>query len=125
MSSWSVREESYQHETETFSTALLPTRFSIFIGLIVSGIILEYEQSGVVKTRSLDLLDLTPKYVFRYQSFISFSSDTEEILQEICSREPLVTEKRKLQVFDLIERLKSKLANDDKTKFGSYKVGLR
>ncbi|KAA3677223.1 dynein assembly factor with WDR repeat domains 1 [Paragonimus westermani] len=49
-------------------------------------------------------------------------SDTEEILAEICEKEPLVTEKRKFQVFELIEKLKSKLAHADKSKFGSYKV---
>ncbi|KAF8569721.1 WD domain G-beta repeat protein [Paragonimus westermani] len=74
------------------------------------GIILEYEQGGDTKTKSLDLLELTSK------------SDTEEILAEICEKEPLVTEKRKFQVFELIEKLKSKLAHADKSKFGSYKV---
>nr|CAH8822652.1 unnamed protein product [Trichobilharzia regenti] len=74
------------------------------------GIILDYEQSGVSKTRVLDLLDLTPE------------SDTEEVLKEICDKEPLITEKRKIQVQDLIERLKSKLRSSDKSKFGQYKI---
>ncbi|CAH8434796.1 unnamed protein product, partial [Heterobilharzia americana] len=74
------------------------------------GIILDYEQGGVTKTKALDLLDLTPE------------SDTEELVREICAKEPLVTEKRKMQVQDLIERLKSKLSSGDKSKFGQYKI---
>ncbi|TGZ65274.1 hypothetical protein CRM22_005961 [Opisthorchis felineus] len=74
------------------------------------GIILEYEQGGTTKTKSLDLLDLT------------FKSNTNEILNEICEKEALVTEKRKPQVYELIERLKAKLVKVDKTKFGAYQV---
>ncbi|CAH8437723.1 unnamed protein product [Schistosoma intercalatum] len=74
------------------------------------GIILDYEQGGATKTKSIDLLELTPE------------SDTEEILKELCSKEPLITEKRKIQVQELIERLKSKLCSSSKTKFGQYKI---
>ncbi|CAL8083240.1 unnamed protein product [Calicophoron daubneyi] len=74
------------------------------------GIILEYEQGGEMRTKSLDLLELTSE------------SDSDEIVREICKKEPLVTEKRKLQVYELVERLKSKLSVNDKCKFGPYQV---
>jgi hypothetical protein len=32
--------------------------------LLLLGIILEYEQSGMMKSKSIDLLDLKPRYVY-------------------------------------------------------------
>ena len=39
---------------------LLSVRFYKF-GVVLSGIILEYEQGGLLKTKSIDLLDLRPE----------------------------------------------------------------
>ncbi|CAG5128801.1 unnamed protein product, partial [Candidula unifasciata] len=53
-------------------------------------IILEYEQGGVIKTKSIDLLDLTP------------SSDVDKIVQEIAVKEPLITPSKAEQVKKLV-----------------------
>eukprot|EP00794_Sanderia_malayensis_P011242 gene11242-12422_t len=50
------------------------------------GIILEYEQSKVLKTKSIDLLDLKPE------------SDVDAILDDIVAKEPLVTASKMEQV---------------------------
>ncbi|KAL5476308.1 hypothetical protein EMCRGX_G026234 [Ephydatia muelleri] len=54
------------------------------------GIILEYEQSGVTKSKSIDLLDLRP------------DSDIVALVKEIMSREPLVTPRKLDQLTALI-----------------------
>lgn len=74
------------------------------------GITLEYEQSGALKSKTIDLLDLKA------------NSNTEAILQEIISREPLVTPARSDQVRKLIEKLQQKLGQSDDKHFYLFKV---
>merc|ERR1712179_165089 len=62
------------------------------------GIILEYEQSKVMKTKSIDLLDLQPE------------SDVSAIVHEIMTREPLITTSRLEQLSNLISKLQKKLS---------------
>lgn len=72
------------------------------------GIILEYEQQNVLKTKSIDLLDLKPKFVLNYflneKLFKLFTSSTnvEEVVEEISKKEPLITNSRKEQVAQLV-----------------------
>jgi dynein assembly factor with WDR repeat domains 1 len=54
------------------------------------GIILEYEQGGRTLSKCVDLLDLRPE------------SDVAALVQEICSREPLVTPRKAEQLAALI-----------------------
>jgi len=54
-----------------------------------AGILLEYEQSGKIKSKSIDFLDLRP------------DSDVELLADEVVAREPLVMERRE-QVHRLI-----------------------
>lgn len=58
------------------------------------GIILEYEQSGMMKSKSIDLLDLKP------------TSDVDLLLDDIIAKEPLITPSKMEQVRKLILRIK-------------------
>uniref|UniRef100_A0A3Q3NKT4 Dynein assembly factor with WDR repeat domains 1 n=1 Tax=Labrus bergylta TaxID=56723 RepID=A0A3Q3NKT4_9LABR len=60
------------------------------------GIILEYEKRGYVRSKSIDLFDLTPE------------TNPDELVEEIRQSEPLVTESRADQVKQLILRLQQK-----------------
>ncbi|KAG7265976.1 hypothetical protein CRUP_022681 [Coryphaenoides rupestris] len=61
-------------------------------------IILEYEKGGHLRTKSIDLLELSPK------------TDPDALVAEIRRTEPLVTESRAEQVKQLVLRLKQKLS---------------
>ncbi|XP_054649680.1 dynein assembly factor with WDR repeat domains 1 isoform X5 [Dunckerocampus dactyliophorus] len=73
------------------------------------GIILEYETRGFLRTKSIDLLDLTLK------------TDPDELLEEIMQSEPLITESRGEQVKKLIIRLQQKQRQEDDHKFSFSK----
>ncbi|XP_043348416.1 dynein assembly factor with WDR repeat domains 1 isoform X4 [Dermochelys coriacea] len=74
------------------------------------GIILEYVQGGELKTKSIDLLDLSP------------STDVGILVEEIRKAEPLITASRKEQVIHLILRLQEKLGQQEDHKFYLFKV---
>lgn len=74
------------------------------------GIILEYEQGGAVKTKSIDLLDLKP------------DSNVEKIVSEVFDSEPLVTKSRIPQVQQLVAKLQSKLSQIGDHHFYLFKV---
>ncbi len=80
-----------------------------------SGIILEYEQAGVTKSKCIDLLDLGARWVPGFsqlavregQSSMSrFRSDVDALVDEIVEREPLVKQ-RSEQLQKLISSKKS------------------
>ncbi|XP_069753331.1 dynein assembly factor with WD repeat domains 1 isoform X3 [Narcine bancroftii] len=74
------------------------------------GIILEYEKGGETRSKSIDLLDLTPV------------ADTDVVVHEIQRIEPLVTASRTEQVKQLVKRLQEKLSQPDDHKFYLFKV---
>ncbi|KAL6478534.1 hypothetical protein MHYP_G00119670 [Metynnis hypsauchen] len=74
------------------------------------GIILDYEKGGQPRTKSIDLLDLTPE------------CDVNEVLSEIRRVEPLITASRAEQVKILIQRLQDKLRQSDHRKFYLFKA---
>ena len=74
------------------------------------GIILEYEQSKVMKTKSIDLLDLQPE------------SDVTAIVHEIMTREPLITPSRLEQLSNLITKLIAKLSASVTQRYYLFKV---
>ena len=57
------------------------------------GVILEYEQGGSVKTKSIDLLDLKP------------DSDVDSVVDKVFAAEPLITKSRLPQVQQLIQSM--------------------
>ena len=61
------------------------------------GIILEFEQAGELKTKSVDLLTLTPE------------TDVEVLVNQVVRTEPLISENRKPQVRKLIQKLVEKI----------------
>uniref|UniRef100_A0AAY5LBQ9 Dynein assembly factor with WDR repeat domains 1 n=1 Tax=Esox lucius TaxID=8010 RepID=A0AAY5LBQ9_ESOLU len=74
------------------------------------GIILEYEKNGALKTKSIDMLDLSPE------------TDTEELISQIRKSEPLITASRIGQVKLLILRLQEKLSQQDNRRFYLFKM---
>ncbi|XP_015759205.1 PREDICTED: dynein assembly factor with WDR repeat domains 1-like [Acropora digitifera] len=74
------------------------------------GIILEYEQSGLLKSKSIDLLDLKP------------TTDVDALLDDIVAKEPLITPSKMEQVRKLIIRLQEKLAESADHHFYLFKV---
>ncbi|XP_075793733.1 dynein assembly factor with WD repeat domains 1 isoform X1 [Pelodiscus sinensis] len=74
------------------------------------GIILEYVQDGELKTKSIDLLDL------------SLDTNVGALVEEIRKAEPLITASRKEQVIHLILRLQEKLGQQEDHKFYLFKV---
>jgi dynein assembly factor with WDR repeat domains 1 len=74
------------------------------------GIILEYEQGGRTLSKCVDLLDLRPE------------SDVAALVQEICSREPLVTPRKAEQLAALIRKLQGKLGEPQEKQFQLFKV---
>ncbi|CAC5413209.1 DAW1 [Mytilus coruscus] len=77
---------------------------------VLTGIILEYEQGGNLKTKSIDLLDLKPE------------TDVDAVVDEISRKEPLITASKADQVRKLIQRLQEKLAQKDDHHFYLFKV---
>uniref|UniRef100_A0A8B9L248 Dynein assembly factor with WDR repeat domains 1 n=1 Tax=Astyanax mexicanus TaxID=7994 RepID=A0A8B9L248_ASTMX len=75
-----------------------------------SGIILDFEKGGQLRTKSIDLLDLTPE------------CDVNEVLLEIRRVEPLITVSREEQVKFLIKKLQDKLSQPDDHKFDLFKT---
>uniref|UniRef100_A0A8D1EEP9 Dynein assembly factor with WD repeats 1 n=1 Tax=Sus scrofa TaxID=9823 RepID=A0A8D1EEP9_PIG len=78
--------------------------------LLVLGIMLEYEKSGELRTKSIDLLDLDP------------STDVNALVEEIQKAEPLITASRSDQVKLLIQRLQTKLGQHSNHNFYLFKV---
>ncbi|RXM36833.1 Dynein assembly factor with WDR repeat domains 1, partial [Acipenser ruthenus] len=74
------------------------------------GIVLEYEKGGELKTKSIDLLDLSP------------DTDIDALVEEIKKTEPLITASRTEQVKQLLQRLQEKLGQQDDHKFYLFKV---
>ncbi|XP_032713299.1 dynein assembly factor with WDR repeat domains 1 isoform X2 [Lontra canadensis] len=74
------------------------------------GIMLEYEKSGELRTKSIDLLNL------------SSSTDVNALVEEIQKAEPLITASRSDQVKLLIQRLQDKLRQHSNHKFYLFKV---
>ncbi|KAG8135982.1 hypothetical protein E2320_008957, partial [Naja naja] len=87
----------------------LNMEFIIVLLCFFKGIILEYIQSGELKTKSIDLLDLNT------------ATDVEALVEDIRKAEPLITQSRKDQVVHLILRLQEKLGQVDH-KFYLFKV---
>ncbi|XP_044096803.1 dynein assembly factor with WDR repeat domains 1 isoform X2 [Neovison vison] len=74
------------------------------------GIMLEYEKSGELRTKSIDLLNL------------SSSTDVNALVEEIQKAEPLITASRSDLVKLLIQRLQDKLRQHSNHKFYLFKV---
>uniref|UniRef100_A0A3Q1DEQ5 Dynein assembly factor with WDR repeat domains 1 n=1 Tax=Amphiprion ocellaris TaxID=80972 RepID=A0A3Q1DEQ5_AMPOC len=73
------------------------------------GIILEYEKGGYLRTKSIDLLDLTPE------------TNPDELVVEIRQSEPLITESRAEQVKHLVLRLQQKQGQQNHHRFCFFK----
>ena len=69
------------------------------------GIILEFEQAGELKTKSVDLLTLTPE------------TDVEVLVNQVVRTEPLISENRKPQVRKLIQKLVEKIESQENQNF--------
>ncbi|KAL4648508.1 dynein assembly factor with WDR repeat domains 1 isoform X1 [Arapaima gigas] len=74
------------------------------------GIMLEYEKAGELKTKSIDLLDLSP------------NTDSEKLAAAIQETEPLITASRTAQLRQLICRLQDKLSQQDNDRFYLFKT---
>uniref|UniRef100_A0A8C6R2L2 Dynein assembly factor with WDR repeat domains 1 n=1 Tax=Nannospalax galili TaxID=1026970 RepID=A0A8C6R2L2_NANGA len=74
------------------------------------GIMLEYEKNGELKTKSIDLLEL------------SSSTDVNSLVEEIQKVEPLITASRIEQVRLLVQRLQEKLRQHSDHSFYLFKV---
>ncbi|KAB1279281.1 Dynein assembly factor with WDR repeat domains 1 [Camelus dromedarius] len=86
---------------------------SLLLRYYPPGIMLEYENSGELKTKSIDLLDLDP------------STDINALVEEIQKAEPLITASRSDQVKLLIQRLQNKLKQHSNHKFYLFKYPSR
>uniref|UniRef100_A0A7N8YEU6 Dynein assembly factor with WD repeat domains 1 n=1 Tax=Mastacembelus armatus TaxID=205130 RepID=A0A7N8YEU6_9TELE len=80
-----------------------------FLRYYPPGIILEFEKGGYLRTKSIDLLDLTPE------------TNPDELVAEIRQSEPLITESRADQVKQLIFRLQQKQGQQDHHRFCFFK----
>ncbi|KAA0714746.1 Dynein assembly factor with WDR repeat domains 1 [Triplophysa tibetana] len=74
------------------------------------GIFLDYEKGGELRTKSIDLLDLTPE------------TDVNELVSNIRAAEPLITSSCVEQVKILIHKLQNKIGQKDDRKFYSFRV---
>ncbi|KAJ8792775.1 hypothetical protein J1605_019481 [Eschrichtius robustus] len=83
---------------------------SLLLRYYPPGIMLEYEKSGQLKTKSIDLLELHT------------STDVNALVEEIQKAEPLITASRADQVKLLIQRLQNKLGQYSNHKFYLFKV---
>ncbi|VFV32480.1 wd repeat-containing protein 69 [Lynx pardinus] len=76
----------------------------------LAGIMLEYETSGELKTKCIDLLNLSP------------STDVNALVEEIQKAEPVITASRSDQVKLLLRRLQDKLRQHSNHQFYLFKV---
>ncbi|XP_048200108.1 dynein assembly factor with WDR repeat domains 1 isoform X4 [Perognathus longimembris pacificus] len=83
---------------------------SLLLRYYPPGILLEYEKSGELRTKSIDLLEL------------SSSTDVGALVEEIQKVEPLITTSRTQQVTLLVQRLQEKLAQHSDHSFYLFKV---
>uniref|UniRef100_A0A673H5C0 Dynein assembly factor with WD repeat domains 1 n=1 Tax=Sinocyclocheilus rhinocerous TaxID=307959 RepID=A0A673H5C0_9TELE len=74
------------------------------------GIFLDYEKGGQLRTKSIDLLNLTPE------------TDVNELLSDIRAAEPLITSSCAEQVKVLICRLQEKVGQKDDRKFYLFRT---
>uniref|UniRef100_A0A672R9L4 Uncharacterized protein n=1 Tax=Sinocyclocheilus grahami TaxID=75366 RepID=A0A672R9L4_SINGR len=74
------------------------------------GIFLDYEKRGQLRTKSIDLLNLTPE------------TDVNELLSDIRAAEPLITSSCAEQVKVLICRLQEKVGQKDDRKFYLFRA---
>ncbi|CAK7321781.1 Dynein assembly factor with WDR repeat domains 1 [Vulpes lagopus] len=82
---------------------------SLLLRYYPPGIMLEYEKSGELKTKSIDLLNLSP------------STEVNALVEEIQKAEPLITASRSEQVKLLIQRLQDKLRQHSNHTFYLFK----
>ncbi|KAJ3290895.1 Dynein assembly factor with WDR repeat domains 1 [Borealophlyctis nickersoniae] len=73
------------------------------------GVILEYEQGGTVKSKTIDILDLRP------------TSNVSSLAEEIIASEPLLSASRIKTVETLLSRLKQKLESDTPRQYVLFK----
>lgn len=83
---------------------------SLLLRYYPPGIMLEYEKGGELKTKSIDLLELSP------------STDVNTLVGEIQQAEPLITASRTKQVRLLVQRLQEKLRQHSDHNFYLFKV---
>ncbi|ERE82779.1 WD repeat-containing protein 69 [Cricetulus griseus] len=83
---------------------------SLLLRYYPPGIMLEYEKGGELKTKSIDLLELSP------------STDVNTLVEEIQKAEPLITVSRAQQVRLLVQRLQEKLRQHCDHSFYLFKV---
>ncbi|KAM4835992.1 dynein assembly factor with WD repeat domains 1 isoform 2-T2 [Thomomys bottae] len=83
---------------------------SLLLRYYPPGILLEYEKSGELRTKSIDLLEL------------SSSTDVGALVEEIQKVEPLITTSRTQQLTLLVQRLQEKLAQHSDHSFYLFKV---
>jgi dynein assembly factor with WDR repeat domains 1 len=74
------------------------------------GITLEYEQSSILKTKTIDLLQLKP------------DSDPDAVVRSVAAQEPLITPAREGQVKKLVLKLQQKLKQENEHRFYLFKV---
>jgi dynein assembly factor with WDR repeat domains 1 len=74
------------------------------------GIILEYEHSGSLHSRSIDLLDL------------HVDTNIGELAADIISNDPLLSSSRMDQIISLLKKLQDKLASSCKPHYYLFKV---
>uniref|UniRef100_A0A8C2AKM1 Dynein assembly factor with WD repeat domains 1 n=1 Tax=Cyprinus carpio TaxID=7962 RepID=A0A8C2AKM1_CYPCA len=74
------------------------------------GIFLDYEKGGQLRTKSIDLLNLTPE------------TDVNELLSDIRAAEPLITSSCAEQVKALICKLQEKVSQKDDRKFYLFRA---
>ncbi|KAM5155910.1 dynein assembly factor with WD repeat domains 1 isoform 3-T3 [Callospermophilus lateralis] len=97
---------------------------SLLLRYYPPGIMLEYEKSGELKTKSIDLLELSPSAIFDMKMFlgVNFSTDVSALVEEIKRAEPLITASRTEQVSLLVQRLQEKLRENSNHSFYLFKV---
>eukprot|EP00072_Mus_musculus_P030807 XP_006496613.1 PREDICTED: dynein assembly factor with WDR repeat domains 1 isoform X6 [Mus musculus] len=96
---------------------------SLLLRYYPPGIMLEYEKGGELKTKSIDLLELSPRCKFDMQVFgVNFSTDVNTLVGEIQQAEPLITASRTKQVRLLVQRLQEKLRQHSDHNFYLFKV---
>jgi dynein assembly factor with WDR repeat domains 1 len=74
------------------------------------GITLEYEQSSILKTKTIDLLQLKP------------DSDPDAVVRSVAAQEPLITPAREGQVKKLVLKLQQKLKQENEHRFYLFKA---
>ena len=74
------------------------------------GVLLEYEHGGIIRQKSIDLLNLTAE------------TDVEVLLSQIIRQEPLISEARRPALRKLIHRLIEKVTLSYHQDFSLFKV---